>query len=571
MVKFVHKEESEITMDYVNLPALPEADALKSCSGKDGGVTPAVPGMKVYRLVAVSFGLLCILQGALNISLRLALDKEASCNNLTKETAELRGKLSNFHYYFKQGWVYFHPSFYYISSVMKSWNDSRNDCLQRGADLMIINSKEEQKLYRAQHNMDELAIYVNVERPAGHSSTREREMQSSEKIYENMFLNTLERNITGPAFSVTRSNSEWKMEMALLHNNLTGEKEQYQSSYNNLTEKKEDLQANYNILRKENEQFQSSYYNLTEQKERLQTNYNRLRREKEQLQSHYDDLTKKGKQLQTEKDQLQKKLEALTKEKNDLQKNIGKEDHYLNQGWVYFGSSFYYISSGNKTWQDSREDCLQRGADLAIINSEAEQLFRFGFSFWRSGEPNNYRGRNEDCVELANNWNDVECEHDSDDNTTDPVAALRKVTKERDELNKKLTIFTEYSRQGWMYFNNSFYYISTLKKTWQDSRSDCQQRGADLMIINSIEEQNFTRRFCTHMWIGLTDQEKEGTWKWVDGTLLTTSYWGINEPNSHEGMDEDCGEIKFYDDLNSWNDKPCQTKNTWMCEKTMVL
>lgn len=49
--------------------------------------------------------------------------------------------------------------------------------------------------------MDELAIYVNVERPAGHSSTREREMQSAEKIYENMFLNTLEPNITGPAFS----------------------------------------------------------------------------------------------------------------------------------------------------------------------------------------------------------------------------------------------------------------------------------------------------------------------------------------------------------------------------------
>ncbi|KAE8300722.1 hypothetical protein D5F01_LYC00869 [Larimichthys crocea] len=34
--------------------------------------------------------------------------------------------------------------------------------------------------------------------------------------------------------------------------------------------------------------------------------------------------------------------------------------------------------------------------------------------------------------------------NDSDDNTTDPVAALRKVTKERDELKKKLTIFSEY-------------------------------------------------------------------------------------------------------------------------------
>uniref|UniRef100_A0A3B4V6D4 C-type lectin domain-containing protein n=1 Tax=Seriola dumerili TaxID=41447 RepID=A0A3B4V6D4_SERDU len=127
------------------------------------------------------------------------------------------------------------------------------------------------------------------------------------------------------------------------------------------------------------------------------------------------------------------------------------------------------------------------------------------------------------------------------------------------------------SQQGWVYFYPSFYYISSTKKSWHDSRDDCLQRGADLVIINSKEEQDFTRKFHKITWIGLSDRETEGIWKWVDGTPITKSYWANGEPNSYEGKNEDCVEIRFPNEENSWNDIPCEGQNFWICEKTMAL
>ncbi|KAF5891825.1 C-type lectin domain family 4 member E-like isoform X1, partial [Clarias magur] len=78
---------------------------------------------------------------------------------------------------------------------------------------------------------------------------------------------------------------------------------------------------------------------------------------------------------------------------------------------------------------------------------------------------------------------------------------------------------------GWRFCSSSIYYISTNQKSWTESRRYCRERGADLVIINSREEQEFIIKQLDddEAWIGLSKDVTEGKWKWLDGTELTNS------------------------------------------------
>ncbi|XP_050976874.1 CD209 antigen-like protein B [Labeo rohita] len=117
------------------------------------------------------------------------------------------------------------------------------------------------------------------------------------------------------------------------------------------------------------------------------------------------------------------------------------------------------------------------------------------------------------------------------------------------QLIAELVVFTD----GWFYYHSSCYYTSYEWKSWNESRRYCTERGADLIIINNEDEQKFIMKEAgiSESWIGLTDTDVEGTWKWVDGSTLTSGFWKSGEPNGDRR--ENC----VVSHSSGWNDYPC--------------
>ncbi|XP_052423973.1 C-type lectin domain family 4 member E isoform X4 [Carassius gibelio] len=143
----------------------------------------------------------------------------------------------------------------------------------------------------------------------------------------------------------------------------------------------------------------------------------------------------------------------------------------------------------------------------------------------------------------------------------------------REQLINQLSNLDE-----WIYYQFSFYYKSNEKKNWTESRRDCLKKGADLIIINNRTEQDFVMNITnrTEFWIGATDTDVEGSWKWVDGSNMTSGFrfWAtggeVNEPGG--GKEENCAVSHSiqWPNIKGCHDVKCNDAYHWICEKSII-
>ncbi|KAJ8246520.1 hypothetical protein COCON_G00234920 [Conger conger] len=82
-------------------------------------------------------------------------------------------------------------------------------------------------------------------------------------------------------------------------------------------------------------------------------------------------LYQKGQSVSLRSAQIREKLQILDKYCPEISnERVCKP---CPQDWELFSSKCYYFSTEEKSWEDSRSDCLRQGADLVVITSEEEQ------------------------------------------------------------------------------------------------------------------------------------------------------------------------------------------------------
>lgn len=86
--------------------------------------------------------------------------------------------------------------------------------------------------------------------------------------------------------------------------------------------------------------------------------------------------------------------------------------------------------------------------------------------------------------------------------------------------------------------------------TWQQAKAGCDSRGAHLATLTTQQENDFvltqfvlgSTEASQGVWLGGTDEQLEGTWRWITGEPWAFQSWNGGEPNDGGGSGGTGGE-----------------------------
>ena len=123
---------------------------------------------------------------------------------------------------------------------------------------------------------------------------------------------------------------------------------------------------------------------------------------------------------------------------------------------------------------------------------------------------------------------------------------------------------------GWRHFRESCYQYKTSYVSFTNANKQCLKTGGHLVDINSAEENKFvgglgpkSRRRM--IWIGLTDQAKEGEWVWI--TRKAANFTALFSYARQRNTALNCAAQAGSDQNFQWGAIWCGAGRQFFCEK----
>jgi len=105
-------------------------------------------------------------------------------------------------------------------------------------------------------------------------------------------------------------------------------------------------------------------------------------------------------------------------------------------------------------------------------------------------------------------------------------------------------------------YGNNKYVFYDKWLSWEAAKVFCEHQGGHLVTITSKEEHDAIKDYASKIgvvWIGASDFDQEGEWKWVTGETFDYSAWDVGEPNNDSSI-EHYGQLLDSRSGHKWND-----------------
>ncbi|NWV68571.1 MRC1 protein, partial [Malurus elegans] len=183
------------------------------------------------------------------------------------------------------------------------------------------------------------------------------------------------------------------------------------------------------------------------------------------------------------------------------------------------------------------------------------------YTKWLPGEPTHEAIGQEDCVIMAGEdgyWADSACDRKFGYICRrDPVQGVSGTAKTDPACPK-----------GWERYSFYCYLVGHTSVTFSEAKKTCERTSGYLATIGDRYEQAYLTSLIglrpeKHFWIGVSDMEEPGSFKWVTGEGALYTNWNAAMPGKEAG----CVALRTGNAAGLWDVQNCDVKAKFLCKK----